>query len=53
MRMFLFSLFCSAFCGFILGCSLSYKPEVRDSEIYHQSGNKPKTDMELNIRSLK
>lgn len=53
MRMFLFLLFCSAFCGIILGCSLSYKPEVRDSEIYHQSGNKPKADVDLNIRSPK
>lgn len=48
--MFLLSLFCSALCGVIIGCSLSYKPEVRDSEIYHQSGNKPKTDLSLEVK---
>lgn len=37
--------------GFVIGCSLSYKPEVKDSEIYHQSGNKP--DTTLNIRTQK
>lgn len=36
--------------GFVVGCSLSYKPEVKDSEIYHQSGNKPKADVNLELR---
>lgn len=45
--------FVSVFLGSLLlfvGCSLSYKPEVKDSEIYHQSGNKPKTDVVLEMK---
>lgn len=40
----------TAIFGFVVGCSLAYKPEVRDSEIYHQSGNKPKADVNLDLR---
>lgn len=34
------------------GCSLSYKPDVYDSTINHQSGNKPNvsTDVNLDLR---
>lgn len=34
------------------GCSLSYKPDVHDSTINHQSGNKPNltTDIDLDFR---
>lgn len=42
--------FLVALLGFIVGCSFSYKPEVKDSEIYHQSGNKPKADVNLDLR---
>lgn len=43
-------LIASVFLFFLQGCSLSYKPEVKDSEIYHQSGNKPKADVNLDLR---
>lgn len=45
--------FVSVFLGCLVlfvGCSLSYKPEVKDSEIYHQSGNKPKADVFLDYK---
>lgn len=50
MRILYFLMFCSAFYAIIVGCSMIYKPEVRDSEIYNQSGNKPKADVNLDLR---
>lgn len=43
-------LFFVALVGLIVGCSFSYKPEVKDSEIYHQSGNRPKADVSLEVK---
>jgi len=35
--------------GFVIGCSMAYKPDIHDSTINHQSGNKPATDVNLNL----
>ncbi len=32
------------------GCSMAYKPDIHDSTINHQSGNKPSTDVNLDLR---
>lgn len=36
--------------GFVVGCSMAYKPDIHDSTINHQSGNKPTTDVNLDLR---
>lgn len=42
----------TALFGFVVGCSLNYKPDVHDSTINHQSDNtiKPSTDVSLDLR---